>query len=66
MATLVLSSDDLALLRLLSEGHELPAIARATGRSTPDVELRLLDICRSLDVAAPIAAVVRAVQLGLI
>jgi hypothetical protein len=61
-----LDSDQLALVRCLPTGWSLDDIAKATGLPLADVEARVADFCRSLGVSDRVAAVERAVEVGLL
>ena len=61
-----LDSDQLAVLRCLPTGWSLDDIAKATGLVLAEVETRIADFCRSLGVTDRVAAVERAVELGLL
>jgi len=60
------TSDDVLLLRLLSEGHTTEAIARRLGRSERTVRRRLRTIADEIGVDSTIEAVVYAVRARLI
>jgi len=61
-----LDSGQLAVLRCLPTGWSLDDIAKATGLPLADVEARVADFCRSLGVTDRVAAVERAVEVGLL
>jgi len=60
------TSDDVLVLRLLSEGHTTEAIARRLGRSERTVRRRLRTIADEIGVDSTIEAVVYAVRARLI
>ena len=60
------TSDDVLLLRLLSEGHTTEEIARRLGRSERTVRRRLRTIADEIGVDSTIEAVVYAVRARLI
>lgn len=62
----MLSRQDVELLRLLSQGLPLDAVARHLRTSERTVRRRSKAICDRLGVGAPIAAVVWAAHRGLI
>ena len=62
----VLSRREVELLRLLSRGLPLNAVARRLGTSERTVRRRTKAICERLDVTAPIQAVVWAAHQGLL
>ncbi len=61
-----LDADALGVLRCLPTGWSFDDIAKATGLSLTDVERRVADFYRSLGVTDRVAAVERAVELGLL
>ncbi len=60
------SSDDLAILGLLAEGHTVASVARRTGLSERTVRRRLRALGDELGVDSTIETVVIAVRAGLI
>lgn len=58
--------DDLVLLRLISRGLPLRAIARSLACSERTVRRRTHELCERAEVDTPIEAVVLAVRRGLI
>ena len=60
------STDDVRILRLLSEGHTTDAIARRVGMSERTVRRRLRTVADEIGVDSTIEAVVYAVRRRLI
>lgn len=62
----LLSADDVHILGMVAEGHQIDVIAQRLNFSPRTVRRRLREMCDRLGARAPIQIAVRAARLGLI